>query len=142
MLLAVSVMVLFKGVTGSRLVLVAGLCLAVAGIVATLWYSERRLTGLRLDRSVREVLEDMLNRVDWACRAYEMAYVGFIGCAAGAVVVIAWWQAWSGAWLTLAIVCGALAVLWARRSGRAYVDRMFGRYRSELSAWLEELDRP
>ena len=40
-----------------------------------------------------------------------------------------------------AIVPGTLAALWARRSGRAYVNRMFGSYRAELSDYLRELEQ-
>jgi hypothetical protein len=140
MLLAASLLMLMQGISGSRLLLIAGLNLAVGAIVATLWYSERRLSALPLDRSVRQVLHDLLGRVEGASRTYEMAYVGFITCAAALVGLTAWWQAGPGVWLMLAIVGGALAVGWARWSGRAYADRMFGRYRSDLVDCLRELE--
>jgi multisubunit Na+/H+ antiporter MnhB subunit len=141
MLLALSVMMLMQGINGPHLALVAGLNLAVGAIVATLWYSERRLASLPLDRSVRQVLNDLLIRVERASRAYEMAYVGFIACAMASIGVTAWWQTRSGVWLTLTILGGALAVLWARWSGRAYVNRMFGPSRAELADCLRELER-
>jgi len=141
MLLVLSVMMLMQGVSLPRVLFVAGLNLAVGAIVATLWHSERRLTGLSLDRSLHEVLEDLLVRVDAASRTYEVAYVGFFASAMIAMAVTAWWQAGLGVWFTAALVGGGLAVLWARRSGHAYVGRMFGPYRSELADCLRELDR-
>jgi hypothetical protein len=142
MLMALSVMMLMQGINGTHLALVAALNLAVSAIIATLWYSERRLAGPSLDRSVRQVLNDLLVRVEWASRAYEIAYVGFIACAMTSIVVTAWWQTRSGVGVTLTILGGALAVVWARRSGRAYVNRMFGPYRAELADCLRELERP
>jgi hypothetical protein len=141
MLLALSVMMLMQGITAPRVLLVAGLNLAVGAIAATLWYSERRLTALPLDRSLHDVLEDLLVRIDAASRAYEVAYVGFFASAMVALAVTAWWRTGVGVWFTAAIVGGALAVLWARQSGHAYVRRMFGPYRSELAACLRDLDR-
>ena len=141
MLLALSVMTLMQGISATRLLFVAGLNLAVGAIVATLWYSERRVTGLPLDRSVHEVLEDLLVRVDAASRAYEVAYVGFFASAMVVIAVSAWWEAGAGVWFIAALVAGALGVLWARVSGRAYVDRMFGSFRSELADCLRELER-
>ena len=141
MLLALGVMMLIQDINMTRVLFVAGLNLAVGAIVATLWYSERRLTSLPLNRSTHEVLEDLLVRVDGASRAYEVAYVGFVASAMLAIAVTAWWRAGMGVWFTAAIVGGALAVLWARRSGHAYVGRMFGAYRSELADCLRELDR-
>ena len=140
MLLALSVMMLMQGITMPRVLVVAGLNLAVGAIVASLWYSERRLTALPLDRSLHDVLEDLLVRVDAASRAYEVAYVGFFASAMVAVAVTAWWQSGVGVWFMAAIVGGVLAVLWARQSGRAYVGRMFGPYRSELADCLRDLD--
>lgn len=141
MLLALSVMMLTQGITMPSVLFVAGLNLAVGAIVATLWYSERRLTGLPLDRSLHDVLEDLLVRVDAASRAYEVAYVGFFASTMVAIAVTAWWQAGVGVWFVAAIVGGVLAVLWARQSGHAYVGWMFGPYRSELADCLRDLDR-
>ena len=140
MLLALSIVMLMPGISVTRVLVVVGLNLAVGAIVATLWHAERRVTGLPLDRSMHEVLEDLLVRVDASSRAYEVAYVGFVAFAAVAIAVTAWWRTGLGVWFTGAIIGGALAVLWARRSGHAYVDRMFGPYRSELADCLQELD--
>ena len=139
-LLVPSVMMLMQGISASRVLFVGGLNLAVGAVVATLWYSERRLTELPLDRSLREVLEDLLGRVDAASRTYEVAYVGFFASAMVAMAATAWWQIGLGVWFTAALIGGGLAVLWARRSGKAYVGRMFGPYRSELADCLRELD--
>ena len=140
MLLALSVMMLMQGLSMPRVLVVAGLNLSVGAIVATLWYSERRLTRLPLDRSMHQVLEELLVRVDAASRAYEVAYVGFFA-AAMVLVGVTTWRAGAGVWFVAVIIAGALVVLWARRSGRAYVDRMFGRYRAELTDSLRQLDR-
>ena len=140
MLLALSVMMLMQGLSMPRVLVVAGLNLSVGAIVATLWYSERRLTRLPLDRSMHQVLEELLVRVDAASRAYEVAYVGFFA-AAMVLVGVTTWRAGAGVWFIAVIIAGALVVLWARLSGRAYVDRMFGRYRAELTDSLRQLDR-
>ena len=140
MLLVLSVMMLMQGLSMPRVLVVAGLNVSVGAIVATLWYSERRLTRLPLDRSMHEVLEDLLVRVDAASRAYELAYIGFVASAM-VLIGITTWRAGVGVWFTAVVVAGALAILWARRSGRAYVDRMFGPYRSELADSLRQLDR-
>lgn len=140
MLLALCTVTLVHGITETRLVLVVGLNLSVGGIVATLWYSERRVRAVALDRSVHDVIEELLVRVTAASRAYELAYVVFIACAMALMAVTAWRRAGFGVWFTLALVAGALGILWARASGRAYVDRMFGRYRSELASCLRDLD--
>jgi len=140
MLLALSVMMLMQGLSMPRVLVVAGLNLSVGAIVATLWYSERRLTRLPLDRSMHQVLEELLVRVDAASRAYVVAYVGFFA-AAMVLVGVTTWRAGAGVWFVAVIIAGALVVLWARRSGRAYVDRMFGRYRAELTDSLRQLDR-
>ena len=138
--LAPSALMLMRGVTGTRLVLVAGLTVAVSAIVATLWYSERRLTATPLDGSLREVLTEFHRRVEQAGRAYEVAYVGFIACAVAVTAIAAWRQTHSIVWVLLAISVGGLAVVWAGRSGRVYVDRMFGPYRAELSECTRELE--
>src|SRR5687768_1211707 len=79
--LAPLVLMFMRGFTGTRLVMVAGLSLAVSAIVATLGYSERQLTTPPLDGSVRQVFTELRRRVERAGRAYEIAFVGFIACA-------------------------------------------------------------
>jgi Flp pilus assembly protein TadB len=140
MLLALCVITLVQGVTATRVLFAMVLTLAVGGIVATLWRSERRLRTLAFERSVHDVLEGLLVRVEAASRAYELAYVAFFGCVMVLMAVTAWLQAGFGVWFTLAIAVGALGILWARSSGHAYVDWMFGRYRSELANCLRDLD--
>jgi uncharacterized membrane protein YecN with MAPEG domain len=141
MVVVLSVMMLMQGISVTSVLFVAGLILAVGAILATLWYSERRLTGLLLDGSLREVLEDLLVRVDAASRAYEVAYIGVFASGMVALTLTAWWRAGFSAWFTAALIAGGLAVLWASRSGHGYVGRMFGPYRSELADCLRELDR-
>jgi hypothetical protein len=118
-LVVLSVMMLTQGINVTSVLSVAGLNLAVGVVVATLWYSERRLTGPPLDRSLHEVLENLLVRVDAASRAYEVAYVGFFAAAMIVLAVTAWWRAGLGIWFTVALLVGGLAVMWARRSGHA-----------------------
>jgi hypothetical protein len=140
-LVGLTVVTLMQGINVTSVLFVAGLNVAVGAVVATLWYSERRLMGLPLDRSLHEVLENQLARIDAASRAYEVAYVGFFAAAVIVLALTAWWRAGLGAWFTAALVGGGLAVMWARRSGHAYVGRMFGPYRSELADCLRDLDR-
>jgi hypothetical protein len=142
MLVPLSLMALLNGVSGAHLALFSGLTVAVGAILATLSYWERRLAGLALDRSVREVLGDLVRCVRSAGRAYEIAYVGFIAAAMVSIGVVVWERTGSAVWLALTLLGGALAVVWARSSGRAYVNRMFGRHRAELADCLRELERP
>ena len=137
MLLPLSVMMLMQGISVTHILFVVGLNLAVGALRPGHWAAfDRAAAGRSYD-----VLEDLLVRVDAARRAYEVAYVGFIASAMVAMVVTAWWQAGVGVWFTAAVVGGALAVIWARRSGHAYAGRMFGPYRSELADCLRQLDR-
>ena len=141
MLVPLSAMLLIQAINRPQVTMVGGLNLAVGAIIATLWYAEKRLAGPPLHYSVRRVLADLLSRVAWAARAYEIAYVAFIGCAIALVCVAAWRQTSSLVWLTLTILAGAAALVWAFWSGRGYVDRMFGPYRAELADCLRELEK-
>jgi hypothetical protein len=142
MLVALSAITLAQGITESRLLLVVALNLAVAVIIVTLWYSERRLMGSALDRSVHDVVEDLIARVDAASHAYQHAYVAFFVCAMGLISVTTWWQAGVGGWFMLALAASVLAFFWARSSGQAYVERLFGPYRFELADCLRQLEEP
>jgi hypothetical protein len=141
-LLAPLSMLSMQGFTSPRVILAAGLIVAVGAIIGTLWYSERRLTTQPLDRSTRQVLTDLVTRVDETGRAYEIAYTGFIACAIAAAGIMGWRQTSSLMWIIIAIPSLVIAVIWARRSGRAYVNRMFGPYRAELADCLRELEKP
>jgi peptidoglycan/LPS O-acetylase OafA/YrhL len=142
MILVPPVLLLSQGFNGTRLVLVAVLSVAVSAIAGTLWYSERRLTAPALDGTVREALNDLRGRVERAARAYAIAYLGFIAFAIVAIAASAWRQTESVLWMTLVIPAAALVILWARRSGQTYVNRMFGPYLAELSDCVEELEKP
>jgi hypothetical protein len=140
MLVALSAMVLMQGINGPHLTLVGALNLAVGAIIATLWYSQKRIADLPLHFSVHQVLVGLLSRVESASRAYQIAFVGFIGCAVVLINITTWRQTRSGVWLTLTVLAGAAALGWASRSGRTYVSQMFGPYRAELADCLREVE--
>jgi hypothetical protein len=118
------------------------LCLvALLGVlIAVLWQAERSFARVALDRGLQEVLTELAASVDRAARAYLTAYVlvtaGFVTALAGAV----WWRHGVGGWLLMTLAGGVALVFWSYRSGRAYVERMFGRTRAELSEYLHELE--
>lgn len=131
---------LFDSMNPTRLALGAGLTVLFVAIPVVLWQSERRLANVPLDRALRVVLVDLMERIDAASRAYLAAYVAMFVCAAGVAVVVAWSRSGLGIVFAGALAAGALAVAWGYASGRAYVRRMFHHDRSELTECLRQLD--
>ena len=78
--------------------------------------------------------------VDSAGRTYLAAYVLVFAVAALALAAFVWWRQGLGLSLAGAVVGGVIAVLWSRRSGRFYVERMFRHQRAELADCLRQLE--
>lgn len=139
-ILAVTTASLVSGFTLNRVLATGGVGLMLGGIIVTLWRAERSIEDTPLDRSLRDALVDLALKVDAAGRAYVAAYVTVFVVAAVALVAHVLWRYGAGGLFGGALVLGAGAVMWARRSGRGYVERMFRRYRVDLAECLHELD--
>lgn len=131
---------LLAGFTLNRVVAASCVLMLLGGVTATLWQAERRLEDTPLDRSLRETLSALLAQVDAAGRAYVAAYVLVFVLAATALSATVFWRQSVGVPLAVVSTLGVLAVAWSVQSGRAYVERMFRRYRAELGDCLRQLE--
>lgn len=139
-IMAVSAMGLVGGFTVSRMLAAGTMVLMLLGVMATLWRAERRMEETPLDRSLREALIDLLSKVDAAGRTYVAAYVAFFAVSAAILLGAVWWRNGVGQLFAGVLVVAVLAVIWSYRSGHRYVDRMFRRYRFDLSECLHQLE--
>jgi hypothetical protein len=139
-ILAVSAMGLASGFTLNRLLAVATVAAMIGAVIATLWRAERRIELTPLDRSLRLALVDLRSKVDAASRAYVAVYVALFIVSAFILLGAVWWRNGVGPLFGGLLVVAVLAVIWSGRSGRAYVDRMFRRYRADLSECLSQLE--
>jgi hypothetical protein len=139
-ILAVSVVSLVGGFTLNRLLAAAAVLLMLGTVMATLWWAERRIDEAPLDRSLREALTDLESKVDAAGRAYVAVYVALFVASAAILLALVWSRNGVGLLFAGTLVMAALAVLWSWRSGRSYVERMFRRYRVDLSECLDQLE--
>jgi hypothetical protein len=139
-LMAVMAMNLVGGFTLNRMLAVCAVVLMLLGVVATLWWAERRIQDTALDRSLREALTDLGSKVDAACRAYVAAYVAFFVVSSVIFLGLVWWRSGAGPLLAGVLLIAVLAVTWSYRSGLRYVERMFRRDRVDLSECLRQLD--
>jgi hypothetical protein len=139
-IMAISIGSLLGGFTVNRVLGAAAIVIMVGGVVATLWWAERRLEDTPLDRSLREALTDLGQKVDAAGRAYVGVYVAVFVISAIILLGLVWWRYGAGQLFGGVVVLAALAVLWSYHSGRGYVRRMFRRYRVELAECLGQLE--
>lgn len=133
---------LVSGFTTNRVLAAVTVGLLLGTVMATLWWAQRRIEDVALDRSVRDALVDLAARVDWAGRAYLAVYVALFVVTAGVLVGFVWWRHGVSPQLAGAGTAGVLGVVWSHRSGRAYVERMFRRYQVELAECLRQLHEP
>jgi len=126
--------------TLERVLAVASVMLLLGGVPATLWRAERRIESVPLDQSLRESLVRLVAQLDAAGRAYVTAYVLVFVCAALALSSVVWWRQGVSAALVGVVGASVIAVVWSVHSGRAYVERMFRRYRAGLADCLRQLD--
>ena len=139
-LMAVMATSLAGGFTLNRVLAVCAVVFMIGGILVTPKWAERRLEDTPLDRSLRDALTDIGSKVDAACRAYIAAYVVFFVVSSLILVGLIWWQNGAGSLFVGSLIIAALAVVWSYHSGRGYVERMFRRYRVDLSECLRQLD--
>jgi hypothetical protein len=139
-LVAISIGSFLGGFTVNRVLGAAAIVIMLGGVVATLWWAERRLEDTPLDRSLREALADLGQKVDAAGRAYVGVYVAVFVVSAIILLRLVWWRYGAGQPFAGGVVLAALAVLWSYQSGRGYVKRMFRRYQMELADCLRQLE--
>jgi amino acid transporter len=139
-MLAVALVSFGDGFTWMRVLYALGTLVVLGSIIMVLWLAERRLAAMSVDGSLRDVLIELIARIDWASRAYHAAYVlVFIG--SGIVIAIVIWRRQGvGPMLGATLLAASVAVMWAYASGRAYVQRMFRQTRTDLGDCLRDLD--
>lgn len=125
----------WKGLIGTAVV--AGL---LGIVLLTLFYEERRLTRAPMGGSLKESLRGLLAMLDSTARAYLAAYMVVMVAGLGMLVGVAIWKTGVGFFSMVVLAACAAGVVWAYRSGHAYLRRMFGNYRRELVACLRELE--
>jgi hypothetical protein len=131
---------LVGGFTLNRMLAVGTVVLMFGAVMATLWWAERRIDAMPLDRSLRDTLTDLGLKVEAAARAYVAVYVGLFVVSAAILLGLVWWRNGVGLPFAGTLVIAASAVAWSCRSGRGYVDRMFRRYRVGLAECLYQID--
>ncbi len=139
-IVAVSAMTLAGGFTLNRILAVCTLAVMLGGVMATLWWVERRIEDTPLDKSLREALTDLESKINAACHAYVGVYVAFFVASSVILLGWVWWRNGAGPLFAGALVIAALAVTWSYRSGLGYVERMFRRHRADLSECLRQLN--
>jgi len=139
-IMAISIGSFLGGFTVNRILGAAAIVIMVGGVVATLWSAERRLEATRLDRSLREALTDLRQKVDAAGRAYVGVYVALFVVSAIILLGLVGRRYGVGQLFAGGVVLAALAVLWSYQSGRGYVGRMFRPYQVELAECLRQLE--
>ena len=139
-IMAVATFGLVGGFTLNRMLATGTVVLMIGAVMATLWWAERHIEKTPLDRSLRQTLIDLKSKVEAAGRAYVAVYVALFAVAAIILLAAVWWRNGAGQLFAGSLVLAALAVIWSYRSGRGYVDRMFRRYRIDLSECLNQLE--
>jgi hypothetical protein len=140
MAVGVASLISAEALTLNRVLAAASMMLMLGGIAATLWLAERRIETAPLDQSLRESLGRLVAQLDAAGRAYLIAYVLVFVCAALALTSVIWWRQGPSAALAVVVAGSVILVAWSVHSGRAYVERMFRRYRAGLADCLRQLD--
>jgi hypothetical protein len=137
---AIALAPILSGVTVIRLGFAAGLTVLLAGIAATLWVAQRRITETPRDGSLRDILLRLRAKIDAAARAYLAAYVATFATSAIVLAAAVAWRHGPGIALVTTLGLGVVATWWSYRSGCAYVERLFRRERANLADCLEQLN--
>lgn len=124
-----------KGLIGTAVF--AGL---LSVVFVTLLYKERQMSRAPMAGSLKESLGGLLAMLDSTSRAYLAAYMALIVAALVMMAGVAIWKL-GARFLTLVVLSACVAgALWAFRSGQAYLEGMFGKYRRELTECLKEIE--
>ena len=117
-----------------------GLLAALAPIIGALAYKEYRLRTLPLEGSLRQSLAALAAAIDSTSRFYMATYMICVTAGVASVEGFLVWR-YGASWIPFAgLIAGAAFLVWAYRSGQAYVRRMFGDERAWLTNCLGELE--
>ncbi len=112
----------------------------LGGVVAALFYKQYQLRTLPLGDNLKESLIALLATLDSARRTYMAAYMACVVIGVVAVEGFLVWRHGLTLLLLISLALAAVFVVWCYRSGRVYVQRMFGHYRADVSDCLRELE--
>jgi hypothetical protein len=139
-MMAVSAASLVGGFTLNRLLAASTVVFMLGVVMAALWWAQRRIDEMPLDRSLREALSDLGRKVDTAGRAYVTVYVAFFAVSSAILLAVVLWRNGVGPLFAGVLTIAVLAVAWSYKSGRGYVEHMFRRDRVDLSECLRQLE--
>ncbi|HEY7679693.1 MAG TPA: hypothetical protein VIC04_04180 [Terriglobia bacterium] len=125
----------WKGLIGTAVVV--GL---LGTVFLTLLYKERQLSRAPMRGSLKESLGGLLAILNSTARAYLVAYMVLMVAGLGMLAGMAMWKTGVGLFSVLVLAACAAGVVWAYRSGQAYLRQMFGKYRLELMECLKEVE--
>jgi hypothetical protein len=115
--------------------------LAVIGLtIAALSYKEYQIRTLPMHGPLRDSLKTLVAAIDSMTRLYMAAYMISIAISVVLVEGFVVWRWGLGLEALAAVAAGIVFVAWCYMSGRAYLERIFGRYRVELANSLRELE--
>ena len=109
-------------------------------VVAALLYKQHQLRTLPLNGSLKESLAALIHTLDSASRLYMAAYMACIVIGVALVLGFLFWRHGLNLPTLISLAAAAIFVAWCHRSGRSYLQRMFGHYRAELAECLRELE--
>jgi len=129
-----------RGMSPRSIGFLALMTVTIGALGLSLELQARRLRSVELSRSLRDALDETLQRLTAAIRLYMALYmvvmVGFLAILVG----LAFWRLRGQPIVVGAAVLGALGLVWwSYASGRSYLHRALGRYRAPLEAALREL---
>lgn len=114
---------------------------AVIGLViAALAHKQTQLRNLSLSSNLKVSLSSLIAMLDSTGRLYLAAYMACVSIGVLLVEGLLLWRHGPTAAVLLSFIAAAGFLVWCYRSGRSYVERMFGRYRAELTDCLQELE--
>jgi len=142
-ILALFVSAFVRPLRPGMLLAAGALGIVLIGIVATLHRGSKRLGAPDLDGSAEAAIRRTLRVVDGTMRSYLIAYMLCLGlCVAMLLALVVLRHPGDPLWIVPTLVGGALALVWAYRSGRVYLEHHFGRYRDGLARCLAGLEGP
>jgi hypothetical protein len=141
-LVAIPVVMLFasRGFTLRAVLASLGVLAALGPILGALAYKEYRLRTLPLGDSLRQSLAALVTAIDSTSRFYMVSYMTCVIVGVASVDGFLVWR-YGVSWIPAAtLVFSIVFLVWAYRSGQAYVRRMFGDDRAEVMQCLGELE--
>lgn len=109
-------------------------------VVAALVHKQAQLRNLPLSSNLKSSLSSLIAMLDSTGGLYLAAYMACVSIGVLLVEGLLLWRHGPTPLVLLSLVAAAAFMAWCYRSGRSYVERMFGRYRAELTDCLRELE--